>query len=148
VDNATLQHDLFQTGASGISICGKAAHWLISDNLIAADEAGISAAGARDIIISENHISGNIGVSLVGSTQVQVRKNSIQAEFQGVFLTQESWKNMIQGNTIFGVSQSGIALQPGVVGNRILANRVLCAANASCLTVDAAPEVAERNTIA
>jgi hypothetical protein len=54
----------------------------------------------------------------------------------------------VQANVILGVSLAGITLQPGVVGNRILANRVMCADGTSCLTVDALPNGAEVNKIA
>jgi hypothetical protein len=54
----------------------------------------------------------------------------------------------VHANTILGVSASGIALEPGVTGNWVLANRVVCDPRVSCLTVDALPEVAEVNKIA
>lgn len=50
---------------------------------------------------------------------------------------------MVQGNTILGVSAAGIALEPGAAGNRVVANRVLCAPVSHCLTVVATPEGVE-----
>jgi hypothetical protein len=145
--DVTLRNNLFQAGNNGISLGGSSSGWLIRDNLIQAGGDGIRMAGASKVVISNNHLAGNIGVVLLQCSQSQVRRNAIRAVYQGVLLGQESWQNMVQANMILGVSAAGIALEPGVNGNRVLVNRVLCAAGANCQTVDAAPEVAEMNKI-
>jgi hypothetical protein len=147
-ENVTLRNNIFRAGLNGISMDGASSDWLITENVIETDRGGIEITGAKKIVITNNHISGYIGVFLRQCSQFQVRKNVIHASYQGVLLAQESWKNMVQMNIIRGVSHSGIALEPGVTGNLILTNRVLCAPGTSCLTVDATPEVAEMNTIA
>jgi hypothetical protein len=146
--DVTLRNNIFQAVISGISTGGHSSKWLITDNLIQAGTDGIHMAGAEKVVISSNHLSGNIGITLLGSSQFQVRRNAIQAAYQGVLIGQESWKNMVQANTVLGVSASGIALEPGVSGNWVLSNRVVCAPAVSCLTVDALPQVAEVNKIA
>ena len=146
--DVTLRNNIFQAVNSGISTGGLSSEWLITGNLIQAGTDGIHMAGAEKVVVSNNHLSGFIGISLLQSSQFQVRGNAIQAAYQGVLIGQESWKNRVQANTVLGVSASGIALEPGVTGNWVLANRVVCAPGASCLTIDALPEVAEVNKIA
>ena len=146
--DVTLRDNIFQAGNNGIGTGGLSSGWLITDNLIQAGLDGIRIKGAEKMVISNNHLSGNIGIALLQCSQFQVRRNAIQAAYQGVLIGQESWKNRVQANTVLGVSASGIALEPGVTGNWVLANRVVCAPGASCLTIDALPEVAEVNKIA
>jgi hypothetical protein len=55
--------------------------------------------------------------------------------------------NLVAGNSMLGMQQAGIALEPGVWGNTIRANDVLCAVEAACLTVDAQPAEMAANTI-
>ena len=145
--NVTLYNNIFRAGRNGIGMGGASSDWLIAGNAIESGGSGIEITGAKKVLITNNYISGNTGITLRGCSQFQVQKNVIQASVQGVRLVQESWKNLVQQNTILGVSQSGIALEPGVTGNQILANKVTCAAGAGCLAVDATPEVAEMNTI-
>jgi len=147
-ERVTLRDNLFRAGSNGINMGGTSNDWLIIGNVIEADHDGIVIIGGKKVIITSNHISGHVGISLQGCTQSQIRKNTLHGSHQGVLLAQESWKNMVQMNTIWGVSHSGIALEPGVANNRILTNRIACAPDTSCLAVDATPEVAENNTIA
>jgi hypothetical protein len=146
-ENVTLYQNIFRAGGNGISMGGASSGWLIAENVIEAGQGGIEITGAKKFLIAHNHISANTGITLRQCSQFKVQENVIQASSQGVLLAQESWKNLVQMNTILGVSLSGIALEPGVTGNQILANSVSCAPGASCLTVDATPEVAEMNTI-
>lgn len=146
-ENVTLYKNIFRAGRNGIGMVGASSDWLIAENVIEAGQSGIEITGAKKIVITNNHISGNIGITLRHCSQFQVQKNVIQASYQGVRLVQESRKNLVQMNTILGVSQSGIALESGVTGNQILANSVSCAPGTSCLAVDATPETAEMNTI-
>jgi nitrous oxidase accessory protein NosD len=145
--NVTLHNNLFQAGNRGITTGGHSSRWLISGNLIQAGEDGIWMAEADGVVITNNHLSGNIGIALWQCSHFQVLRNAIQATYQGVLLGQESWKNLVQANTILGVSAAGIALEPGVKINRILENRVICAPGTRCQTVDASPDVREMNTI-
>ena len=145
--NVTLRGNVFHSGAAGISLGGASRDWLIANNIILADGDGLRIDGSSRIVILNNRISGFLGVALMNSAESQVRYNLIQAAWQGVLLGQESWKNMVKMNTIYGVEQSGIALEPGVTGSIILSNQVACAPGADCLTVDAMPEVAAVNKI-
>lgn len=145
--NVTLRNDMFKAGNNGITIAGASSGWLITGNVIEAEGDGMSINGARNFVISSNHVSGFTGISLPRCSQFQVRQNAIQAKHQGALLGQEAWRNTLQANTIIGVSQAGIALEPGVTENRVLGNRVLCAPGKSCSTVDAAPAAVEMNTI-
>jgi hypothetical protein len=146
--DVTLRNNIFFARNNGIGTAGHSSGWQIKDNLIQADGDGIRMAGADNVVIANNYLSGNVGIVLLGCSQFQVRRNAIQATYQGLLLGNESWENMVQTNTILGVSAAGIILEHGVVSNRILANRVMCASGMTCLTVDALPEVAESNMIA
>jgi nitrous oxidase accessory protein NosD len=149
--DVTLRDNLFQVGATGIDVTvswsGASSGWLITGNLIQAGGDGIILKGAQKVTVANNHLAGLTGISMWGTTGIKVQHNAIQAGITGVQLAQEAWDNLVQGNTILGVSAAGIVLEPGVAGNRILANRVLCAAGSQCLTVSASPEVAELNKI-
>jgi hypothetical protein len=146
-ENVTLQNNIFRAGNSGIDIGGASWDWLIKKNLVEAAHPAIVVTGAQKIMIEDNTITGETGVTLRRCTQNHVQKNLIQASFQGVSLAQESWKNLVQANTIRGVSQAGITLEAGVTANQIVGNEVTCATGASCVKVDASPEVAKLNTI-
>jgi parallel beta-helix repeat protein len=143
----TLRNNLFQAEGTGIGLGGSSSDWSISGNVVEAGGEGVWIEGARRVTVTNNAISGNIGINLAGSTRCELRKNSLRAAYQGILLRQESWKNEVQGNTIWGVSQAGIALEPGVTGNQILANQVFCARGASCLTLDVTSESVEENNL-
>ena len=142
-----LQNNLFQVEKNGISITGASSKWKITGNLILAGMDAIRLTGVEKATITKNHLSGTIAVGIFQGSKNLVRDNAIQAAYQGVLLGQETWQNIVQENTILGMTAAGIALEPGVAGNRVLANSVLCALEANCLTVDAVPEIEEMNTI-
>jgi hypothetical protein len=144
----TLRNNLFQVERIGIGLGGASSDWAIKENVIDAQEDGILILGARRVVIAENHISSVVGINLEKCAQFEVRKNTIQAFENGILLVQGSGKNWVQGNTIWGVHSAGIGLEAGGTGNRILANRVFCAAGAACQTVNAAPEAENKNSIA
>ena len=143
-----LRNNIIQAVGHGIILGGASSGWEITGNLVQAGGDAIRIYDTSDMLISGNHLSGTIGVALFRCSQMDVRNNAIHAAWQGVLLGQDAWNNSVQINTILGVEQSGIALEPGVTGNRIVANRVLCAPGASCLTVDASEDLAEYNQIA
>jgi hypothetical protein len=146
-ENVTLQNNIFQAGNSGIDIGGASTNWLIKENVIEAVHPAVVITGAHKITLTNNHISGNTGVTLRQCSETEVYQNIIQASDQGVWLAQESWKNMVQMNTILGVSRSGIALESGVTGNQILDNFISCAPGSSCVAIDVTPETEKMNTI-
>ena len=146
--DVTLSNNIFMVRNNGIGMAGNSTGWLVERNLIQAGWDGIRITGAENVVITNNYISGNIGIGLMSCSEMKVRRNTIQAVYQGVLLGQESWENMVHANAILGVSFAGISLEPGVVDNRIIANRVTCAPEMTCLTVEALPEVAESNKIA
>jgi parallel beta-helix repeat protein len=145
--DVTLRNNIIWARNNGIGIGGHSSGLLIKDNLIQADWDGIRMMGAENVVITNNYLSGNAGIVLMGCSRFQVRRNTIQAMNQGVLLRQESWENVVQANTILGVSVAGITLEHGVVSNRILANRVMCASGMTCLTVEALQAVVESNKI-
>ena len=145
--DVTLQNNVFQAANNGIGAGGYSSGWVIAGNLILAGGDGIRMTGAERAVISSNHVSANTGIVLLQCSQSQVHHNAVQATYQGVLLGQESWNNLAQANTILGVSAAGIALEPGVAGNTVAANKVQCALGVNCQTVDASAEIAKRNTI-
>jgi len=146
--DVTLSKNTFIARNNGIGMAGNSTGWLIKGNLIQADGDGIRITGAQNVVITNNVISGDVGVGLMSASQMKLRRNTIQAVYQGILLGHESWENVVQANTILGVSLAGISLEPGVVDNRIIANRVTCSPEMNCLTVEVLPEVAESNKIA
>jgi len=146
-EDVTLQNNIFRAGNSGIDIGGASSNWLITENVIEAVHPALVVMGAQKIEITNNQISGNTGITLRQCSESEVQENIIQAADQGILLSQESWKNLVQTNTIQGVSHSGITLESDVIGNQILDNTISCATGTSCVKIEASPEVAEMNTI-
>jgi hypothetical protein len=146
--DVTLRRNTFWAENNGIGANGHSNGWVIADNYIHADGDAISLTGAVDVTIKNNYLSGFNGIVLLGDSQFKVHNNAIQAIYRGIFIGQESWKNMVQANTIYGVNNAGITLEPGVIDNHVLANRVICAPETGCLTVDAPEEVRQSNKIA
>ncbi len=145
--NVTLRSNMFQAGANGIAISGASSGWLVTGNVIQAGADGILMNGAQKMVVSGNHISGATGISMQGCDQSQARQNAIQAQQQGLLLGQGATRNIVQANTVIGASLAGVVLDPGVTGNRVLFNRVLCAFEAKCQAVRAAANEMEMNTI-
>jgi hypothetical protein len=146
--DVTLRNNTFWAENNGIGANGHLKGWLVTNNYIHADWDAISLAGAVGVKINNNYISGTNGIVLLRDSQFQVRHNAIHASYQGILVGQESWENMVQGNTIYGVNYAGIALEPGVIDNQILANRVICAQETGCMTVYAMENVLQSNKIA
>jgi hypothetical protein len=145
--DVTLRRNTFWAENNGIGANGHSNGWLIEDNYIHSDWDAINLAGAVDFTIKNNYLSGNNGIVLLRDSQFKVRHNAIQATYQGILIGQESWENTVQANTIYGVNAAGVTLEPGVIDNHVLANRVICASEAGCLTVDAPEEVWQSNKI-
>jgi hypothetical protein len=146
--DVTLRNSVFWAQNNGIGANGHSNGWLIADNYIRSEWDAINLAGAVDFTIDNNILSGYNGIVLLRDSQFQVCHNAIQAVYQGISIGQESWENTVQGNTVYGVNYAGITLEPGVVGNRVLANKVLCDPKTGCTTVYAIPDVARSNQIA
>src|SRR4030042_3262002 len=123
LQEVTLSNNIFMVRNNGIGMAGNSTGWLVERNLIQAGWDGIRITGAGNGGITNNYISGNIGIGLMSCSEMKVRRHTIQAVYQGVLLGQESWENMVHANAILGVSFAGISLEPGVVDNRIIANR-------------------------
>ncbi len=145
--NVTLRNNFFLAEKNGIIMEGASSDWKMINNVIKAKGDGIVIIGAKRFYITNNYISGTIGITIRDSSEFQVRYNLIQAATKGILLVNEKWST-IQTNTIMGVSHSGITLESDVTGNLILGNRVVCSSGASCLTIEASPELWELNTIA
>jgi hypothetical protein len=146
--DVTLRNNVFWADHNGIGVSGHSSGWLIKDNTIHSDWDAINITGAIGFTISKNYLSGHNGIVLLRVSQFQVHQNAMQATDQGILLGQESWENQVQANTIYGVNHAGITLEPGVVNNQILANRVICASEAGCMTIDAMENVLQSNKVA
>jgi len=148
-DNVIIRNNLFQAGGSGIIIDGPSSNWTISNNIIVARDNGIWVMRGKQITISNNHLaSKTTGINLQATSTIRVRNNAINADQQGVSIDKVGRENVVQRNSILGVQAAGIVLTPGVVGNRVLANKVLCDIGATCLTVSADDATSEINIIA
>ncbi|HSB67644.1 MAG TPA: NosD domain-containing protein [Anaerolineales bacterium] len=146
--DVTLRDNVFWAENNGIGVNGLSSGWLVTDNYIQSDWDAMNLTGAKGFTITNNLLSGYNGMVLLRDNQFQVRHNAIRATYQGIFLGQESWENMVQKNTVFGVNYAGISLEQGVVGNRILTNQVICATDTGCRTICATPDVVQGNKIA
>jgi hypothetical protein len=146
--DVTLRSNMFWAEKNGIGTSGHSNGWVIEDNTIHAVGDAIHLVGAVGFTLDKNYLSGYNGIVLLRDSQFMVRRNAVQAVSQGIFIGEESWENMLQANTIYGVHEAGIRLEHGVIGNKVVANRVICAPGFECLTVDAAEEVWQSNKIA
>jgi hypothetical protein len=146
--DVTLRSNMFWAENNGISASGHSNGWVIEDNIIHAVGDAIHLVGAVGFTIDKNYLYGINGIVLLRDRQFMVRRNAVQAADQGIFIGQESWENMLQANTIYGVNGAGIRLEHGVIDNQVVANRVICASGFECLTVDAPEEVWQSNKIA
>jgi hypothetical protein len=146
-ENVVFYQNTFRGERNGIAIGGASRDWLITENVLEGGQGGMIASGAQNFLVLDNQVSGITGITLRECSRFLIQQNTIAASYQGIQLAQESWQNMVQRNTVQGVSHSGITLDAGVTNNQILENRVSCATGISCLAVAAAPEVAQNNTI-
>lgn len=142
-----LKNNIIQAKKTGISVAGGSSQWKIMGNLVLAGEDAVRLTAVEKVVITGNHIAGTTAIMLFQSSNCLINDNSMQASTQGVLLGQEAWQNIIQNNSILGVNAAGIGLEPGVSGNGVLDNWVLCALETTCQTVDAASEIVEMNTI-
>jgi parallel beta-helix repeat protein len=145
--NVSLRDNNILAGDTGISMNGASSGWIFTNNLIAAGVHGIRLQGSTKFTLCNNHISANIGIVLRAVSSSRVRNNALHGGETGILIANESWNNMIQTNTILGVSAAGLALEPGVNGNKIHANRVLCGLGQACATVNANDQTAAANSI-
>lgn len=145
----SIRINLFQVGGSGILVHGSSRNRVISNNTIQARDNGIWVFNGQKTTITSNHLAGGkTGVLLQAASAIQVRRNFIYAGIQSVFLEQESWNNLVQGNSILGVQLAGIVLSPDVMDDRVLVNRALCAVGLTCQTISASEATLEKNKYA
>jgi parallel beta-helix repeat protein len=149
ITNVVLRNNIFRTGLAPLSLNGHPSDWLITLNLLEAPGDGIQISGAKNIKIVNNHITnrGGTGITLQGSSDVQMRKNILHAAYDGIKLFQGATRNLIERNTLLGISHWGIFLASDIVGNQVLHNTVICKRDTGCPTVYAPDEAATMNTI-
>ncbi|OGO27468.1 MAG: hypothetical protein A2136_00995 [Chloroflexi bacterium RBG_16_54_11] len=145
--NITLRDNVFIVGQNGITTRGPSSEWQINENAIQAGWDGIRISGVRSFKITKNDISAKNGISLLTTSEMQVKSNTIQSQNLGILLGQEAWKNTAQANKISGVSLAGIALEPNERDNRVLANKVTCAQGTNCVAVSVPADLARGNKI-
>jgi nitrous oxidase accessory protein NosD len=153
-NHVTIRHNLFKTGAMGVGI-NRGKNWLITDNTIMARANGIFLIRTQNAVVTHNHVCAKLGVVLEGARSSTIQDNALssgcldpgEAMWQGVLLNAEARDNRVVGNSMLAMQQAGISLEPGVVGNTLRGNDVLCAIEAACRTVDAQPAEVQANTI-
>lgn len=141
-----LQNLQLEAGGLGIQVA-QTTGWLIHKNTILAGGDGIHLLETSRISVQHNTVSGTIAVHLADAGHNLVKSNHIQGRYQGVLIAAPSSYNQVSNNLITGVEASGIALEPGTYGNRVFRNRVTCAPEAACQTVDATGEAWTDNFI-
>lgn len=145
-NQVTIRDNLFQAGGMGIGVAyGK--DWCISGNTIQAQNFAIFLIFTERAVVTQNHLGGSIGIVVEGASLSKIQRNTISSGWQGILLNGEAYKNQVIDNSMLGIQQAGVSLEPGVSENRIYKNRVVCALAASCLTVDASPESIKLNHI-
>lgn len=121
--------------------------WSILRSTIQGGWTAVHVLEASNISIVGNQLSGFIPVLLQNSHNSQVKLNTLAGSWQGVLLTAPSSYNRVIANSISGVEQSGVSLEEGTFGNRVIDNVVSCAPGVECLTVSADGSAAELNKI-
>jgi hypothetical protein len=132
--NVEVRSSTFQTGGPAL-IIQQGQGVQILGNTISADQLGVQILGGSAIFTSYNQISAPEGIRLEGVQQSAAAYNTIDAG-QGITLLGEASTNQIFQNVMFNVQRAGIALQPGTKENHVRDNRVACAREADCQTVD------------
>ncbi len=145
-NHVIVRNNVLTSGAMGIGVNGGSS-WSITNNTIQAKVFAIFLIGTQNATVMNNHLSGYLGIVLDGARLSNVRENAISSGWQGVLLKSEASRNLVANNSILGIQQGGVSLEPGVQGNTIRSNTVLCAYDAPCVTVDAGPAEVEANTV-
>lgn len=134
--------------ASGIGIqVAQTDGWSILRSTIQGGWTAVHVLEASNVSIVGNQLSGFIPVILMNAHNNQVKLNTLAGSYQGVLLTAPSSYNRVIANSISGVEQSGVSLEDGTFGNRVIDNVVSCAPGVECLTVSADGSAAELNKI-
>lgn len=143
-----LRLNIFRTGSVPI-LLSDSSDWLITLNILETIADAIQIGGARNIKIVNNHITikTGTGITLQGSSDVQVRSNILHGSYDGIKLFQGATRNLIERNILLGISHWGVFLASDIKGNQVLNNTVLCKGDAGCLAVYAPDEAATSNTI-
>ncbi len=141
-----IQNNTFNVGNEGIVI-GSVNNWTIQKNRIFSQGTAVHLIGGLENLVSQNVLSGVIGVYLQGTNGNNVTRNNLHASWQGVLIGSGDQQNHVLNNRIIGPQSSGIALEGENSGNYILKNKVACAARAECLVIAAYPGAYQTNTI-
>ncbi len=143
-----IRNNLVRADGSGIGGANNV-DWVINNNVVVARLDGIFLYNGQHTVVLANQVSsGALNVYLSGTQEALVMNNVVAHGWQGVLINAGASQNRVLQNIILGVQQSGVALEAGVQGNTIQGNRVVCALEAVCLTVDAGPAEREANHIA
>jgi parallel beta-helix repeat protein len=144
--NVTIQdNNLIATGY-GIQVA-ETDGWKIHGNTIQAGWVAVDMIMANRIMVSNNRLAGYIPVMLYNSEDCKVVNNTALGSWDGVMVANLSFGNLVIGNAIFNVENSGIILGPEARENRVHGNRVKCAAEADCQTVRAPDDAWDVNKI-
>lgn len=141
-----IHHNRIYAGGFGIQIA-QTSGWEVYSNLVQAGGTAVDIIESGEIVVRNNRLSGFSPVVLYQSSACKVTNNVLHGQWQGVLLRSPDDHNLVSANAISGVEHAGILLEPGVYANRILANRVTCAAGFACETVMAVEATWEANKI-
>jgi len=145
---AILRDNYFETGTAPAINILQGDYWTITGNEILSLGTGIYLNETGGTIIRNNTIRANVGVELYNSGyDNMVSKNSITAFWQGVVLSGKTLRNMITGNRLYQVQDSGIVFADIVAWNRVTSNRIVCWPEVECTAVTADPLNYEQNRI-
>ena len=107
-------------------------NWTITKNRGTTELYAVFVIRSEDIVVGRNQLTGNVGVALDNSTDVQVLSNTINAIWHGVLLDTGSSFNRVISNKIMSTQYSGITFEGKTTYNRVLENQVKCTDGYTC----------------
>lgn len=145
--NIAIEGNVFEVQNFGIGIALGREVRIARNVVTGAGADAINLYRPTGVRVHGNDLQGLEGVFLDGSRDSQITKNRIEAWEPGIILVEESDDNKVNGNQIAGVRAAGVVLEGGSSGNKVHGNQVACAAGATCVAVQASPEVWDANRI-
>jgi len=121
--------------------------WLIQKNTIQAGGVAVDLIDVEGITLLNNRLAGNIPIKLYQSKDCKVINNTLLGRWEGVLITSLSDANLVIANDMQNVHSAGISLEPDTQDNQVHGNKVACAAEYNCKTVQASEMVWADNNI-
>jgi len=135
--NVKISKNVFIANSFAISAQG-ADGWVITGNHAVSGGTAIHLLETTEATVARNTLIGptqGIGVYLERSNGNSVRQNMIVNGLHGIIIGWDSSANRVTDNRIYLVGESGILFQGNNEYNSVLANKVSCQANTTCVII-------------